>query len=540
MAKSESQGLQIALILCVLMLLLFVGTTYYFFRQYSEAAAMSQKDKEETTKMQASLRDITEELHKLKVKAGFPETIALGDWEKSVGEDMKLYAPTLTPEQQSYREALKQLADALRESSTNLAATKADLLAQQDINEKREAAKEKQIVAHKTSFEEADKAYKAAQGEFMEVRGRLDKEKADQLAINQKAIEDFDKEREAKSRVIAQYENQIGLNKAQLSQQQETIAELEGKTQAVPDGTIRRVSQRGTVWIDVGESDHLPRQLAFSVYGVDQNGVARDKRKGAIEVTQIIGPHLAEAKILEDDIVNPIVPGDQIYTPLWQPGRQERFALAGFMDLDGDDLSDRALVRDMITMSGGAIDAELDDQGKMQGALSIETRYLILGPKKEDTAEAAVCKIEAEAKDLGIEVISLANFLERTGWKDTKTVLRYNGDRPLDFKGPPRDGGKKNSTGTITGAFVKRRPRKQINSAYDNRPVAEEPAAPVAVPKPAAKPPAAKKPADEEAAEETPTDETTTEEPAEGDAMPTDETPAEDSADPFEEPAQNP
>ena len=152
MAKSESQGLQIALILCVLMLLLFVGTTYYFFRQYSEAAAMSQKDKEETTKMQASLRDITEELHKLKVKAGFPETIALGDWEKSVGEDMKLYAPTLTPEQQSYREALKQLADALRESSTNLAATKADLLAQQDINEKREAAANGNLTVENTAI----------------------------------------------------------------------------------------------------------------------------------------------------------------------------------------------------------------------------------------------------------------------------------------------------------------------------------------------------------------------------------------------------
>ncbi|MBL9123286.1 MAG: hypothetical protein JNG90_06605 [Planctomycetaceae bacterium] len=518
MAKSESQGLQIALILCVLMLILFIGTTYYFFSKYSEAAEMSRKDKEETTKMQASLRDLTDELHKLKVKAGFAETIPVAEWEKSVGEDMKLYAPTLTAEQQSYREALKQLAAALRESSTNLAATKADLLAQQEINEKREAAKDLQIAAHKQSLDEAVKTYAQEQSAFMNDRQRLEKEKADQLAINQKAAEDFDKEREEKTRQLTQLESQVGLVKAQLGQQQETIAELQGKTQAVPDGSIRRVNQRGTVWIDVGESDYLPRQLAFSVYGVDQNGVARDKRKGAIEVTQIIGPHLAEAKILEDDILNPIVPGDLIYTPLWQPGRQERFALAGFMDLDGDDLSDRHLVRDMITMSGGVIDAELDDQGKMQGAMSMETRYLIIGPKKEDMAEANVGKMEADAKDLGVEVISLSNFLERTGWKDTKTVLRYDGSRPQDFRGPARDGGAKVSRGVTSGVFQKRQPRKQLNSAYDARPV-EEPAAPTPPPKPAA-PPKAAAPSEVE------------DEPA---AEGTDEMPAEESEEGFED-----
>lgn len=517
MAKSESQGLQIALILCLLMLFLFIGFTYYFFRKYDEAFEMSRKDKEETTKMQVSLRELTDELHKLKIKAGFPETIALAEWERSVGEDMKTYAPTLTPEQQSYREALKQLSNALRESSTNLAATKADLQAQQTINEQREAAKETQIVSHKTNLEEAAKTYAQEQSRFMSDRERLEKEKADQLALNQKSTEEFDKEREAKTRQMAQLEGQLALIRAQMGQQQETIAELEGRTQANPDGTIRRVNQRGTVWIDVGDSDHLPRQLSFSVYGVDQNGVARDKRKGAIEVTQILGSHLAEAKILEDDILNPIVPGDQIYTPLWQPGRQEHFALAGFMDLDGDDLSDRPIVRDIITLSGGAIDAELDDEGKLQGQLTMDTRYLIVGPKKQDATEAKVGQLQADAKELGVEVITLATFLERSGWKDTKRVLRYDGTGTENFTGPSRDGGVKTSTGVNSKVFEKRRPRKQLNSAYDPRP-AVTPPAPVAVPAKPRRPAAAAPPP----------------------AAPADDLPAENPDDVFDSPFDNP
>lgn len=480
MARSESQGLQIGLIVSLMFLLLFVGTTYWFFRQYSEASEMAKRDKEEAAKLNASLRDVTTELQELKKKTGFAETLASADWKKSSEEDMKLYAPTLTADQQSYREALKQQANALRESNTNLAATIADLQAQQAINEQRETVKQKQIDEYKNKHDELAKVYVEERTKITSDRDRLEKEKADQLAATQKAADDFDKQREAQTRQISQLEGQVGLIKNQLGQQQETISELLGNTQALPDGTIRRVNQRGTVWIDVGEMDHLPRQLAFSVYGVDQNGVARDKRKGAIEVTQIIGPHLAEAKIVEDDILNPIVPGDQIYTPLWQPGRQEHFALAGFVDLDGDDLSDRHVLRDMITMSGGVLDAELDDEGKFQGQMTIDTRYLILGPKREDAAEAKIGEVEAKARDLGIEVITLAHFLERSGWKDTKRVMRYDGSKPGNFTGPTRDGGVKVSRGVNSGAFKKRTPRKQLNSAYDNRQPLPESAVPTA------------------------------------------------------------
>lgn len=508
MARSESQGMQIALVVCLLVLLVFIVFTYYFFRQAQEATEMSRKDKEETNKMNVSLRELTDELHKLKVKAGFPETITSAEWEKAADEDMKTYAPTLTAEQRSYREALKQLANALRESSANLAATIADLQAQRDINEKREATKETQIVEFKTKHDEAAKVYAQEQGAFMSDRQRLEREKADLLAANQKAAEEFEQERQATARKIAQLENQLNLVRNQAAHHQEVIAELEGKTQAQPDGTIRRVNQRGMVWIDLGEADFLPRQLSFSVYGVDQNGVARDRRKAAIEVTQLLGAHLAEAKILEDDILNPIVPGDKIYTPLWQPGRQGRFALAGFMDLDGDDLSDRGIIRDMIAMSGGVIDAELDDDGRMQGELTVATRYLIIGDKKNESLESRIGQMRADAKEMGVEIITLANFLERSGWKDTKRVLRFDGSRPEAFTGPPRDGGQPVARGVTSGAFAKRRPRGQINSAYEPPAERTAPAAPAGAP-PAARPaagPAVAEPDDDMPADDSPFD----------------------------------
>lgn len=517
MARSESQGVQIALIVSLVFLFLFIALTYWFFRKYNEAFLMSQKDKEEHSKISATLRDATGELEELKAKAGFGTTMTKDDWSKAATEDLKKHAPTLPAEQQTYRAALEQLSNALREASTNLAATLADLQAQQLINEQREAAKESQIAEHKAKLDEAAKTYAQEQSTFMSDRQRIEQEKDAQVALVEKTKAEYTAKIDELTKKVAQLEGQLSLTRAQLTQQHETIAQLQGDVQALPDGTIRRVNQRGTVWIDVGERDYLPRQMAFSVYGIDQNGVARDKRKGAIEVTRILDDHLAEAKILEDDILDPIVKGDLIYTPLWEPGRQTRFALAGFMDLDGDDLSDRPIVRDMITMSGAVIDAELGDDGKMQGTMSMDTRYLIVGDKERegDPALGKVGQLEKTAKELGVEIITLANFLERTGWKDTKHVLRPGVSDPLDFKGPRVDNVAPRSTGVVSGVFEKRRSRGQIKSTYGEKPAAKPQPPATAAPRAAPKAPAEKKPADEAPADDAPADD-----------MPSDEAPA--------------
>src|SRR5262249_17780677 len=157
------------------------------------------------------------------------------------------------------------------------------------------------------------------------------------------------------------------------------------------------VNQRnGTVWINLGRNDALRRQVSFTVHTPDSKPGGTEGKKGSIEVTQILGDHLAEAKITGDSLTNPILPGDKIYTPLWDPNRPERFAIAGKIDINGDGQDDREQLKSLIALSGGAVDAELDAEGKMIGAISADTRYLIAGPI-QDKARNAWTKMASDA-----------------------------------------------------------------------------------------------------------------------------------------------
>ena len=72
---------------------------------------------------------------------------------------------------------------------------------------------------------------------------------------------------------------------------------------------------------------------------------------------------MAEARITRDRISDPIVKGDEIYTPLWSPGRKEKFAFVGLFDLDNDGINDRDVLHDLVAASGGEIVDEVDDKG---------------------------------------------------------------------------------------------------------------------------------------------------------------------------------
>ena len=105
----------------------------------------------------------------------------------------------------------------------------------------------------------------------------------------------------------------------------------------VADGKISWVNQRTrNVWLNLGSDDGLRRQTTFSVVGGEESNPASAKSKGKIEVINLLGPHVAEARIVEDDLGDPLMPGDKVFSPSWEPGRAEHFGLAGFMDIDGD------------------------------------------------------------------------------------------------------------------------------------------------------------------------------------------------------------
>ena len=171
---------------------------------------------------------------------------------------------------------------------------------------------------------------------------------------------------------------------------------------------------------------------------MDSNNLARSESKGKIEVIRIIDEHQAEARILEDNPSNPITSNDIIYSPIWEVGNPVRFALAGFMDIDGDEQSDRALIKRLITLNGGVIDAEIDDDGRRSGDISVETRYLVTGEqpneKTSDALRDAYTQIRNEAKDAGVTLISLDRLMADIGYQQiSKSIALGENARSVDF-----------------------------------------------------------------------------------------------------------
>ncbi|MGE3314449.1 MAG: hypothetical protein AB7O26_04980 [Planctomycetaceae bacterium] len=305
----------------------------------------------------------------------------------------------------------------------------------------------------------------------------LQEEYGASVSANEKAREDAEKDRDTaqrnKEETIAEKDKQIaGLEERaratqlELAQEKDTniriVADLKQQVQNLtnintslrekqeqeqdmsfdqPDGLVEWVDHNSRlVWINLGEADALKKRTSFSVYTKGNYGVGRrDKRdiKGSIEVTRIIGPHQAEARIIGDTFADPIAPGDPIYTPLWGSGKQEHFALIGLMDLDRDGKSDRARLHEIIESAGAVIDSEVNDQGirvPENSRLSVHTKFLIVGeipdPSKAKPDEAKAFEaigiqhgeMMREAREQGIKVVNLSDFLDYIGYQPKRRL----------------------------------------------------------------------------------------------------------------------
>ena len=205
-----------------------------------------------------------------------------------------------------------------------------------------------------------------------------------------------------------------------------------------PDGRITMVHQQNsTVWLDLGAAHGLKELTTFSVYDVKQPGVMHEKSdiKGKIQITRILDLRLAEARILEDSVTNPILRGDFIHSPTFQAASQIHFALAGFFDLDGDGEDDYEAVRSMITLVGGVIDVEIKPDGKRVGKVTVNTRYLLKG-KRNTENNKEYSDLIREIHDYDVEQITFPTFLKFVGYKrEIHTVSLGRGADSSQFLG---------------------------------------------------------------------------------------------------------
>lgn len=479
MARAENQGLQIALILFVMLTIVLGVMTFLYFRSYDEertknAGLVAEKDK--ATKL---ANETLTDLNTVKGYMGYTPETSMAQLKTAHEEDMKLYAGTLPANDQHYHQALASIYATMTEANEARAVVDAKFAALEKEHRNRENAKEPII-------REFEKAANAANTNAAELKSQFDndrnifKEETEKLAQAKTAQEAALVQSEEKSRAVQQEfagkVKSLEMTNDVLSQQ---VIDLKDYTFEVANGTVQSVNPfNRTVYINLGKSDNLPRLTNFAVFDFEANTKEGEGKKGSIEVLQIMDDHMSLCRITDENPADPMVPGDKVYTPLWRSGQKLRFAILGKIDLNKDGVDDRPLVRELISQLGGSIDAEVDDQGKITGDLTIDTRYLIMGDLGEDRlARDGASKMLGDARRLGIEAIPAVKFFELSGWKDPRQSIRFGrGGNSNKVLPDAPDGGRKEAE-PIDGANFKPRrpwtpkPPKDKESAYDMKPL---------------------------------------------------------------------
>ncbi|MCA9102627.1 MAG: hypothetical protein R3C10_19425 [Pirellulales bacterium] len=447
MAARESQGLQITLGVMFVITLLLCVATYFLFTGYRTQRDRAEQLASDNQDLQQSTRTAVDENSEFRRILGFEDGAELSVIKAAFEGQVR----DVPPQNRSYRQALTYMDNLLHDLVDRRSQWETEMASLRDRLAQAEAAKTAQNDAYLAAQQAAEKDRDNQTQQFQTDRSKLESEKSEldqQLAMMRTTVE---QETEKAKAVQDDAKNQVteidNLNK----NLKDELEKLKSETFEVAAGEVYRVNQgQGVVWVNLGSSDSLRRQVTFSVYSSDPNDVARRAAKAKIEVTRILGPHLAEARILEDTYADPITPGDLINSSAWSPGRARHFALAGFMDIDGDSTDDRQLVRDIIAINGGVIDAELNDEGKIEGKVTIDTDYIIVGAEKEG-ALIGVSEIQSRARELGVDVITVDRFLDLAGWKDKTNVLRFgvgesagaSRNKPeegtFQFRSPPRN-----------------------------------------------------------------------------------------------------
>jgi hypothetical protein len=459
MARSESQGLQVAVILFTMLTVGLSFSTYLYFQSFTtefekrktaENTAKEEKEKfeKQTFKVMSyqyllGIGNITKpQLETLQERFGKDEELeaAMAEYEKSVAGHKINFTDTL----KGYRALPSYFVNEVA-ARNNLVLDEKETVVK--VNQEKEAIDKKKV--------EEVAAVEEAKVKAEETLNTKSQDFANYMAEHKKALDAVKQDLERK---IAEVTAEKKSFTEQINKLTQTISSIEkerdkwrdmyivkvekvGPIYEAPDGEITWVNQRERIaWINVGFADGLARQTTFSVHDHDENGLTSHEPKARIEVLKILEPHMAECRILSDKPKNPILPGDKLFTPAWSPGQRLHFALAGIIDIDGDGRSDREEIKNIITLNGGVIDSEQLEDGRRVGDITHETRYLLRGkaptekdfPGSADTGKRAFqsyTEMVGSAEKKSVELIDVARFLSMMSWKAQEKTLAYGQKR---------------------------------------------------------------------------------------------------------------
>lgn len=485
MASGQNQGLQIALIIFVILTVLSMGFAVFTGTNVRELRTAVETERKNAHSNEQAFLEVQEELNFVKGLIGLKST-DVGDMPdkqateaffqadlKKYGDRLKAIEAAAAPPA-SYSQSIDASLTVLEQRNQELDAEKTKSADLEKQKASLEATYQAQVDQFKMQADAADKARADAVSRADAAEKAAQDAKTSALASIDKLTKELETQR-------ADYQKKIDDQAALIIELGNTLATKNEfinnsiKTTdfaATYDGQITRINpSTRTAWINLGTYDNLQKHLTFSVQPQGVPPGSKIPPKGRIEVIQILDNHLAECRIVEDDLQNPLLVGDNIYTPLWEPGQRTRFAFAGRIDLDGDFTDDIDRVRALVDRADGQIDAVISPTGQVEGELTIETRYLVLGPQPaQKEGLDAYNTVLAKAEQLGVQRVPVSVFLDQIGYRRESSGTRvvFGGGSLNAPKMPDApDGGVRTSNGSVNALFQQRRPPAAVGgSAY--------------------------------------------------------------------------
>lgn len=464
MASKENQTLQIFIIsLVILVILLAAGLIWVNSNRKAAEARAAEADRR-ANDAQSAQRQLQEEANNYKTWMGFSEADNLSTIEKTFTEDMDRFGATFDPDSRFYRTILENIYEENRKLAQSEVDAKANVKKLKQQLDATEQDKNAQIEEFKKTMEQVSQDAAAERNKFEKQYHQINQEKAEIAA-------QLDEQRKRIDRLVADHDaaiKELSDKMAKLERFNEVLKsdrkEVDPFAQPA-DGLVRYVNQRnGTVWINLGEADHLRPQVTFSVYSGEEDDAEGAVRKASIEVTRVLSPKMSEARITHDDAKNPVLEGDRIYSQVWSPGRQVGFAITGIIDMDGDGRQDLDRLKSVIALNNGKVDAVPAADGSIDGRMTVDTRYLILGEHpddpRQDAERRAWDRMSEEADILGIEPIPLADFLRLMGWQVERRAVKLGvGAESSDFPAAPIESARPPQKGSGSDIFRPRKPQ---------------------------------------------------------------------------------
>jgi len=449
MATRENQGLQIGLIICVMLNVGLLVGLFVLWRTNSALDGELAHSRNEAAQNRQGIGEANKKLNEIKKYLGYPQEAEVDEIKTNYDEDMTKFAENWDGDQENknYRDLVSYLTLQFTDRSKRV--TEEITRVDQTRNERDQAREQEQSNSEKYSKDQARlaKEFSGEKAKFEDDRTRITDEKSGLAQQLNEVKREKNTMETKKNERIALLGNEVKESKNVSEVLRDRIDDLTLKNPGQADGAITWVNHRkGHVYLDIGSQDGLRTQTTFTVFDESEVNVKVENKKGDIEVIRVLGPHRSIARVVENEVSRLILPRDTVYSAAWDRGRHLHFGLAGLLDIDGDGASDVETIRDIISLNGGIIDAEVDEEGNQKGELSMRTRFLIVGLKPGETeqydkqseetelsekerarfsaAAETFQQIFGQAQRYSVERISLNEFLDLMGWHAGEKVTK--------------------------------------------------------------------------------------------------------------------